>query len=155
MARRQNTQKTFQQRQSEKLVSRQDRADRPCGRRGHGIAILMLERPCRDFAHQCEHRIEDLDFDLVFSELALDFWSEEPEPARGVVDALRELEAERQRHFDALTVLEKRLRELTKGDVAHHHLPLPNAHYQQKSATASSEISSSRLVHNYAASGER
>ena len=49
------------------------------------------------------------------------------EPARPVVDALRELEAERQRHFDALTVLEKRLRDLTKGDVAHHHLPLPNA----------------------------
>jgi len=53
-------------------------------------------------------------------------------PTRPVVDALRELAAERQRHFDALTRLEERLRELTKGNVEHHHLALPSTHYQQK-----------------------
>lgn len=121
--------KTFQQRQTE--LRQRDANDRAV------VEDMASKFTCsnsiaRDFAGQCEERIADLDFNLICSKLALDFWSDPPEPARPVVDALRELEAERQRHFDALTRLGERLRELTKGDVAHHHLALPTTHYQQK-----------------------
>jgi hypothetical protein len=121
--------KTFQQRQTE---SRQRDAKDRAVVEDMASHFTCSNAIARDFAGQCEERLADLDFDLICSKLALDFWSDAPEPARPVVDALRELEAERQRHFDALTHLEKRLRDLTKGDVAHHHLALPNTHYQEK-----------------------
>jgi hypothetical protein len=121
--------KTFQQRQTE---SRQRDAQDRVVVEDMASKFTCSNAIARDFAEQCEERIADLDFDLICSRLALDFWSEPPEPARPLIDALRELEAERQRHFDALTRLGERLRELTGGDVAHHHLALPGTHYQQK-----------------------
>lgn len=119
--------KTFQQRQTEQRLS--DDKDR-------AVVEEMASRfscstgVANDFASQCETRIEDLDFDLICSDLALDFWPDPPEAARPVVEVLRELEAERRRHLAALTQLRERLLELTKGAPAHHHLTLPIAHYQ-------------------------
>jgi hypothetical protein len=121
--------KTFQQRQSER--HQRDLGDRAV------VEDMASKFTCsyaiaRDFADQCDERIADLDFDLTCSKLALEFWAEPPEPARPVVDVLIELAGERQRHFDALTRIAERLRELTKGEVTHHHLALPDMHYQQK-----------------------
>jgi len=72
-----------------------------------------------------------VDFDLLCSKLALDFWADPSEAARPVVDVLRELEAERRRYLAALTQLRERLLALTKSDV-HQHLPLPIEHYQEQ-----------------------
>ena len=86
----------------------------------------------RDFAGQCEERLVDLDFDLLCSQLALDFCSSPPERARPVVDVLRELADERQRHRDALAKLRERLLDFTGSDAPHHHLDLPIEHYRQQ-----------------------
>lgn len=64
------------------------------------------------------------------SELALGFWADPPEPARPVVDLLRELAAERRRHHDAITGIRERPLALTEGDPVHHHLPQPIDHYE-------------------------
>jgi hypothetical protein len=121
--------KTFQQRQTERReAEKRDRAI---------VEDMAAKYTCsnsiaHDFAGQCEERLEDLDFDLLCSKMALDFWADPPEAATPVVDLLRELETERRRYRDALTSLRERLRELTKSEPAHHHLPLPIEHYQQQ-----------------------
>ncbi|MEZ4361615.1 MAG: hypothetical protein R3B48_26825 [Kofleriaceae bacterium] len=131
MARRQKktNAKTFQQRQTERrLRDEQDRAV---------VEDMASKFTCsnavaRDFAGQCEERIVDLDFDLICSTLALDFWADPPEPARPVAELLREVDAERRRHKRALEQLRDRLLELTKSETSHHHLALPIEHYQEQ-----------------------
>lgn len=86
----------------------------------------------RDFAGQCEERLVDLDFDLLCSALALDFWAAPPERAHPVVDVLRELADERRRHRDALIQLRERLLDFTRGEATHQHLELPIEHYRQQ-----------------------
>jgi hypothetical protein len=121
--------KTFQQRQTERhLEDAQDRAI---------VENMAKNYTCtnsiaHDFAGQCEERLVDLDFDLLCSKLALDFWADPPEAARPVVDVLRDLEAERQRYLAALNQLRERLLELTRTNAVHEHLPLPIEQYQQR-----------------------
>jgi len=121
--------KTFQQRQTERhLADAQDRAI---------VEDMAKKYTCtnsiaRDFASQCYERLTDVDFDLLCSKLALDFWADPSEAARPVVDVLRELEAERRRYLAALTDLRERLLALTKSDAVHQHLPLPIEHYQEQ-----------------------
>lgn len=129
MARKQNktTPKTFQQRQTEQRLS--DDKDRAV------VEDMASRFSCssgvaKDFAGQCEERLVDLDFDLLCSELALDFWVDPPAAALPVIETLRELEDERRRYRAALYQLRERLLELTKGAAAHHHLSLPISHYQ-------------------------
>jgi hypothetical protein len=129
MARRHNkktTAKTFQQRQTERQADAQDRAI---------VEEMAKKYTCtnsiaHDFAGQCHERIVDVDFDLLCSKLALDFWADPPEAARPVVDVLRELEAERRRYLAALTQLRERLLAFTRTAAIHEHLPLPIEHYQ-------------------------
>lgn len=132
MSRRKQTShaKTFQQRQTERhhRPAEQDRAI---------VEDMASKFSCsngvaRDFAGQCEERLVDLDFDLLCSQLALDFWSSPPERARSVVDVLRELADERQRHRDALAQLRERLLDFTRSEATHHHLDLPIEHYRQQ-----------------------
>jgi hypothetical protein len=122
--------KTFQQRQTERrqCEAEQDRAI---------VEDMAAKYACsngvaRDFAGQCEERLVDLDFDLLCSTLALDFWASPTEPARPVVDVLRELADERQRHRDAIARLRDRLLDLTRSAATHQHLDLPIEHYQQQ-----------------------
>lgn len=96
-----------------------------------------------------------LDFDLLCSELALVFWADPPAAALPVVDALRELEAERRRYRAVLSQLRKRLLELTRGPVAHQHLSLPISHYQGLIRDRLFPGLKLRPVQNPAASGER
>jgi len=119
---------TFQQRQTERRQA--DARDRAI------VEDMASKYTCsnsiaHDFVGQCDERLEDLEFDLLCSKLALDFWADPPAAARPVVDVLRELEAERRRHADALTALSDRLRDLTR-EPAHHHLDLPIEHYQRQ-----------------------
>lgn len=128
MARGHNkTTKTFQQRQTERHLD--DAKDRAI------VEDMAKKYTCtnsiaRDFASQCHERITDVDFDLLCSRLALDFWADPPEAAQPVVGVLRDLEAERQRYLVALTQLRDRLVELTRTNAFHEHLPLPIEHYQ-------------------------
>lgn len=131
MARRQATPaKTFQQRQTEKRdAAARDRAV---------VEDIAAKFTCsnevaQDFAGQCETRIDDLDFDLLCSDLALDFWATPPPAAQPVVDLLRELADERRRHRAALSSLRERLRATTTSNGhAHTHLELPIEHYRQQ-----------------------
>jgi hypothetical protein len=131
MARRPNRShgKTFQQRQAERKANEaRDRAT---------VEDMATKYSCsngiaRDFAGQCEERIEDLDFDLLCSAMALDFWSSPPPAAQPVVDLLRELADERRRHQAALTTLRERLLETTRMEALHHHLDLPIEHYRKQ-----------------------
>ena len=118
--------KTFQQRQTEKRLSDKDRAIVEDMAAGFSCSGSLA----KDFAGQCEERLVDLDFDLLCSELALGFWADPPPAALPVVDALRELDAERRRYRAALSQLHDRLLELTRGPAAHLHLTLPISHYQ-------------------------
>jgi hypothetical protein len=121
--------KTFQQRQTERQqADAQDRAI---------VEDMAKHYTCtnsiaREFAGQCEERIVDVDFDLLCSGLALDFWADPSDAARPVVNILRELEAERRRYLAALTQLRERLLDTTKSNAVHQHLPLPIEHYQEQ-----------------------
>lgn len=146
--------KTFQQRQTERRL-REEREDKD-----RAVVEDMASRfSCSDgvaldFAGQCEERLVDLDFDLICSKLALDFWADPPDAAHPVVDLLRELESERQRHRDALTQLRQRLLELTKNAAAHHHLPVPIERYQEQVRDRLFPDLKLRPVQNPAVSGE-
>jgi len=131
MARRTNkpAPKTFQQRQTERRLAEE--------RERSIVEDMASKYTCsngvaRDFAGQCEERLDDLDFDLLCSKLALDFWADPSNQAHPVVDLLREVEAERRRYHAALTKLRERLLDHTKSEQAHHHLGLPIEHYRQQ-----------------------
>jgi len=147
--------KTFQQRQTERhqrnLEDVKDRAivedmasKYSCS---NGVAL--------DFAEQCGERVVDVEFDLLCSDLALGFWADPPEPARPVVDLLRELAAERRRYHDAITEIRERLLTLTQGDPVHHHLPHPIEHYEARIRDRMFPDLELRPVQNRAASGDR
>ena len=121
--------KTFQQRQTE---HRQREAQDQAIVEDMAAKYSCSNGVARDFAGQCEERLVDVDFDLLCSSLALDFWASPPEPARPVVDALRELADERQRYKDALTRLRDRLLDFTRSETTHQHLDLPIEHYRQQ-----------------------
>lgn len=119
--------KTFQQRQSERA--------RAAARDRDLVEDMASAYSCsngiaRDFAEQCDLRIDDLRFDLLCSELALDFWTTPPAAAQPVVDLLHELADERRRHQAALTNLRERLLETTRSEAV--HLELPIDHYRQQ-----------------------
>jgi hypothetical protein len=121
--------KTFQQRQSERAQAAAH--DREL------VETMASAYACsngiaRDFAEQCELRIDDLHFDLLCSQLALDFWATPPAAAQPIVDLLRELTDERRRHQTALTNLRERLLETTRTKAIHQHLELPIDHYRQQ-----------------------
>jgi hypothetical protein len=124
------TVKTFQQRQTERRQREDqettDLVEEMAARYSCSVGIA------RDFAEQCTLRLDDIDFDLACNQLALDFWSSPPEPAQPVVEILREIAVERQRHAEALTSLRDRLTQLSDDRATHHHLPLPREHYQRQ-----------------------
>jgi hypothetical protein len=154
MARRHNkTAKTFQQRQAERR-QREDQettelVEEMASRYSCSVGIA------RDFAEQCTLRLDDVDFDLACNQLALDFWSSPPEPAQPVVDLLREIAAERQRHAQALTSIRERLQQLSDGPVTHHHLPLPLDHYERHIRDRLYPDPDPRPVQNHAALRDR
>lgn len=120
--------KTFQQRQTERhQADAQDRAIVEDMAKNYTCTNALAH----NFASQCHERITDVDFDILCSQLALDFWADPPEAAQPVVDVLRELAAERRRYHTALTQLQQRLLAFTQTNIIHEHLPLPIEHYQQ------------------------
>jgi hypothetical protein len=144
--------KTFQQRQSERrLAHDKDRALVEDTARKFTCSNAVA----RDFAEQCELRIDDLDFDLICSDLALEFWAAPPEPALHIVDLIRELADERRRHRAALGSLAQRLYATTRDATVHHHLGLPIEHYEQRVRDTILPGPDPRPVQNPAISGDR
>lgn len=144
--------KTFQQRQTERhLADAQDRAI---------VEDMAKKYTCtnaiaHDFASQCHERITDVDFDILCSQLALDFWADAPEAAQPVVEVLRELAAERRRYHTALTQLQQRLLAFTQTNIIHEHLTLPSEHYQQQVRDRLFPDLELRPAQKLAASGQR
>jgi hypothetical protein len=134
MARRRKQQgKTFQQRQTERKLREQDKKQELDTMVEDMAATFTCSvEVARDFADQCNNRLDDLDYDLACGRTALDFWADAPSHAAPLVEALRELMAERERHAAALVELRKRLLALTSNDAVHHHLSLPAEHYQNQ-----------------------
>jgi len=121
--------KTFQQRQSERA--------RAAAHNRKLVETMASAYACsngiaRDFAEQCELRLDDLHFDLLCNQLALDFWATPPAAAQPIVELLGELADERRRHQAALTNLRERLLETTRSEAVHQHLELPIDHYRQQ-----------------------
>ena len=124
--------KTFQQRQTERRHQQREAEQERAIVEDMASKFSCSNGVARDFAGQCEERLVDLDFDLLCSQLALDFWASPPERARPVADVLRELADERQRHRDAIARLRERLLDFTRSEATHHHLDLPLEHYRQQ-----------------------
>lgn len=83
-------------------------------------------------ADDCEIHVEKLEFDLATSRLAAEFWADHP-AAHDVVAMLTELEAEHQRHCDAITALAERFDTFVRGQGNHAHVHLrPTELYRQQ-----------------------
>lgn len=83
----------------------------------------------RDFGNQCDGRLEDVEFDLACSGLALDFWSPSLRRHTRLVALLTNLAIEQGRHAQALTDLRQGFRELAAEAAEHEHLE-PAANYR-------------------------
>lgn len=121
--------KTFQQRQSERAQA--------AARDRELVEDMATKYACsngiaHDFAEQCELRIDDLRFDLLCSDLALEFWAAASPATKPVIDLLHAVADERRRHQSALRDLRERLLETTRIEAVHSHLDLPIEHYRQQ-----------------------
>lgn len=125
--------KTFQQRQTERRRRQESNQEQDI------IEDLASSFSCSmimagDFAFRCDDRIDILDFDILCNSLALDFWASVPEHARPVpvLDALRELADEYQRHRSVVARLRELLLDLSKDEAIHQHLDRSLDHYRQQ-----------------------
>ena len=75
-----------------------------------------------DFAYQCAHQQEEMDFDLSFLRLALEIWHEHPQAAPALLGALEELLTEQVRHHEALARIGQQFEQLAADPSLHIHL---------------------------------
>jgi hypothetical protein len=75
-----------------------------------------------DFAYQCTHALEMLDFDLLVHRLALEIWREHPDRAPALLETLEELLIERLRHREMIEQIGQRLQTLADDPAFHIHL---------------------------------
>lgn len=134
MSRRRKKQgKSFQQRQTErKQRERQDEQELDDIVDNLAMTYACSTETARDFASRCGDRLDDLDYDLDFVRIAVDFWAAAPAHAAPLTDALRELAAEHERHAAAITDLRHRMIALTNNEAIHHHLDQPPEYYQNQ-----------------------
>ena len=88
-----------------------------------GIFTCDVET-ANDFCDQCETRLQDLECDLAYNDLAHEIWAPESSRVGDLVAALAELAAERRRHESALADLLARFVALA-ADKPHVHLDPP------------------------------
>ena len=75
-----------------------------------------------DFAYQCTHQQEELDFDLPYLHLALEIWRESPQAPPSLLAALDELLTELLRHRETLTRMALTFEQLAADPTLHIHL---------------------------------
>jgi hypothetical protein len=152
--RRKKQGKTFQQRQTErKLRDQQERLERDTVVEDMAAKYSCSTETARDFAHQCGDHLDEFEYYFDCASVALDFWSEAPTAkAKPVVDALRELAAELERHHSVIDDLHGRLIQLANDASVHEHLEQPAEHYQQQLRLRLFPDPDPRPVQNHAAS---
>jgi hypothetical protein len=131
--RRKKEGKSFQQRQAE----RKQREQQQHQELDEIVEDMAMRYTCstataRDFADRCSDQLDDLEYELDCSRIAMDFWSDAPAHSARLVDALRELVAEHGRHAAVIADLHRRMLELANDEVAHHHLDQSREHYQDQ-----------------------
>lgn len=116
-----------QQRQAEK-----DERDRLEAITGVTEQLTCLDGLTCQVVDDCKNRLQDLDFDLATARLAIEFWTDHP-AATDVVAMLVTLEAEHQRHCDAITALNARFEAFVRNldNVEHVHLR-PSEPYRKR-----------------------
>lgn len=75
-----------------------------------------------DFAYQCTHQQEEMNFDLDFLRLALEIWQESPVAPPSLLAALDELLTEQLHHQQTLIRLAQQLEQLAADPHLHIHL---------------------------------
>jgi hypothetical protein len=83
-----------------------------------------------DFAYQCTHQQEELDFDLPYLHLALEIWRESPQAPPSLLAALDELLTVQLRHRETLIRLAQQFEQLAADPSLHIHLD-PIEHYRE------------------------
>lgn len=85
--------------------------------------LTCLDSLACQAVNDCERYVEDLEFDLATSRLAVEFWADHP-AAQHVVAMFAELEHEHQRHCEVLTALAARFDAFLHGqaNLPHVHL---------------------------------
>ena len=156
MSRRRKKQgKSFQQRQAErKQRDRQDQHELDEMVEQLAATYTCSTETARDFADRCGDRLDDVEYQLDCTRVAIDFWSEAPSHAAPLVDALRELAAEHERHAAAIADLHHRMVELTNNEEIHHHLDQPPGHYQNQLRLRLFTAPEHRPVENHALSAD-
>ena len=156
MSRRRKKQgKSFQQRQAErKQREQQDHHELDEIVQNMAATYTCSTETARDFADRCSDRLDDLEYELDCTRIAVDFWSETPDHAAPLVDVLRELAAEHERHAAAIVDLRSRMVELTNNEGIHHHLDQPPEHYQNQLRLRLFTAPEHRPVQNHALSAD-
>jgi hypothetical protein len=134
MSRRRKKQgKSFQQRKGERNQREQQRQ-----RELDAIVEDLATRytcsveTARDFADRCSDQLDDMEYELDCTRVAVDFWSDAPSHTAPLVEALRELVAEHERHAAAIAALHGRMSELASDEAVHHHLDEPPEYYEDE-----------------------
>ncbi len=156
MSRRRKKQgKSFQQRQAErKQREQQDEQDLDEIVENMAATYTCSTETARDFADRCSDRLEEQEYEINCSRIAIDFWSEAPAHAAPLLDALRQLAAEHERHAAAIADLQHRMTELTNTEAIHHHLDQPPGHYQNQLRLRLFTAPEQRPVQNHALSAD-
>lgn len=93
--------------------------------------LTCLASLAAQVADDCEDQVQALEFDLASSRLAAEFWAGHP-AAQDVVATLTDLEAEHQRHSDAVAALAARFDAFVHSQANHHHVHLrPTESYRR------------------------
>ena len=133
MSRRRKKQgKSFQQRQ----VEREQREEQQQRELDEIVGDMAMRYTCaletaRDFADRCSDQLDDMEYELDCSRLAIDFWSDAPAHTAPLVNALRELAAEHERHGAVIADLHRRMIEIASNEAVHHHLDEESREYYE------------------------
>lgn len=83
-------------------------------------------------ADDCERHVEELEFDLATSRLAVEFWADHP-AGQSFVTMVAELELEHQRHCEVITALAARFDAFLHSQANREHVHLrPIEPYRQR-----------------------
>lgn len=118
--------------QKQRRKAQQHERDRLIEITGLTAYLTCLDSLALHVVDDCQYHAENLAFDLATSRLAVEFWADHP-AAQDVVAIVTELEAEHQRHCDAISAFADRLQAFlqTAGPLAHVHLR-PTEPYRQR-----------------------
>lgn len=118
--------------EKQRRQAKRDEIDRLASITGMTERLTCLDSLACQAVNDCELQVENLEFDLATSRLAVEFWADHP-AAQDVVAMFADLEREHQRHCDALTALAARFDAFLHGQANLPHVHLrPIDPYRQR-----------------------